>query len=83
MNRITSRLGLTAIALVSGSALFAQSTTTGSVSGSVVGSNGRAVAGATVKLTSGQISRTALTDASGTFRFGLLNVGNWIGRAHV
>ena len=77
MNRITSRLGLTAIALVSGSALFAQSSTTGSVSGSVVGTNGRAVAGATVKLTSGQISRTALTDASGTFRFGLLNVGNW------
>lgn len=55
MNRITSRLGLTAIALVSGSALFAQSSTTGSVSGSVVGTNGRAVAGATVKLTSGQI----------------------------
>ncbi|MFZ9834416.1 MAG: TonB-dependent receptor [Holophagaceae bacterium] len=77
MNRITSRLGLTAIALVSGSALFSQSTTTGSVSGSVVGPNGRAVAGATVKLTSGQISRTALTDAAGTFRFGLLNVGNW------
>ena len=77
MNRITSRLGLTAIALVSGSVLFAQSTTTGSVSGIVVGSNGKPVAGAAVKITSGQISRTALTDASGSFRFGLLNVGNW------
>ena len=77
MNRITSRLGLTAIALVSGSVLFAQSTTTGSVSGLVLGSDGRPVAGATVRITSGQISRTALTDASGSFRFGLLNVGNY------
>ncbi|MEY3314504.1 MAG: hypothetical protein RLZZ438_103, partial [Acidobacteriota bacterium] len=65
MNRITSRLGLTAIALVSGTVLFAQSTTTGSVSGLVVGSNGKPVAGATVRISSGQISRTALTDASG------------------
>lgn len=77
MNRITSRLGLTAIALVSGSVLFSQSTTTGSVSGLVLGSNGKPVAGATVKVSSGQISRTGLTDANGTFRFGLLNPGNW------
>ncbi|MFM8234369.1 MAG: TonB-dependent receptor domain-containing protein, partial [Holophagaceae bacterium] len=77
MNRITSRLGLTAIALISGSVLFAQSTTTGSVSGIVVGANGKPVAGASVKMSSGQITRTALTDAAGTFRFGLLNVGNW------
>ena len=76
MNRITSRLGLTAIALVSGSALFAQSTTTGSVSGRVT-SAGKNISGATLRLSSGQVTRTIVTNADGSFRIGLLNPGSW------
>lgn len=77
MNRIHTRLGLTAMALVSGFALVAQSATTGSISGTVLGTDGRGLAGATVRLTSAQVSRTAVTDSNGGFRLGLLNPGTW------
>lgn len=77
MNRVFSRLGLTAVAIVAGSALMAQSSTTGAVSGVVTDSNGAALAGATVTLTSAQISRSIVTGADGSFRLGLLNPGNW------
>lgn len=77
MNRVFSRLGLTAVAIVAGSALYAQSSTTGAVSGVVTDSNGAALAGATVTLTSAQITRTIVTGADGSFRLGLLNPGNW------
>ncbi len=77
MSRISARLGLTAFVLVSSSVLIAQTTTTGSLSGTITGTNGQPLAGATIKVSSGQISRTGMTDGSGTFRFGLLNVGNW------
>jgi hypothetical protein len=76
MNRITSRLGLTAIALVSGSVLFAQSSTTGSISGRVI-SGGKNISGATIRLSSGQVTRTVVTNADGSFRLGLLNPGSW------
>ncbi|MBS1785042.1 MAG: TonB-dependent receptor [Acidobacteria bacterium] len=77
MNRVISRLGLTAVAIVAGSALMAQSSTTGAVSGVVTDNNGAALAGATITLTSSQISRTMVTGADGSFRLGLLNPGSW------
>jgi len=78
MNRIFNRLGFTAVAIVAGVLpAAAQSTTTGSVSGIVKGANGAPLADATVRVTSGQVSRTAVTSSDGSFRFGLLNPGAW------
>ncbi len=77
MNRVFSRLGLTAVAIVAGSALYAQSSTTGAVSGVVTDNNGAALAGASITLTSAQITRTITTGADGSFRLGLLNPGTW------
>jgi hypothetical protein len=78
MNRIFNRLGFTAVAIVAGALpVVAQSTTTGSVSGVVRGANGAPLADATVRLASGQVTRTAVTAADGSFRFGLLNPGAW------
>ncbi|HET6329297.1 MAG TPA: TonB-dependent receptor [Holophagaceae bacterium] len=77
MNRVLSRLGLTAVAIVAGSALYAQSSTTGAVSGVVTDNNGAPLAGATVTLASGQITRNITTGADGSFRLGLLNPGTW------
>ncbi len=82
MNRILSRLGLTAVSLVAGSALYAQSSsTTGSVSGIVRDGSGAPISGATVTLTSSQVTRTMVTGADGTFRLGLLNPGTWTVKA--
>ncbi|HJU83548.1 MAG TPA: TonB-dependent receptor [Holophagaceae bacterium] len=78
MNRVVSRLGLTAIAIVAGSvAGYAQSSTTGSVSGVVTDDKGAPLAGATVTLTSAQVTRTATTGSDGSYRLGLLNPGSW------
>src|SRR5690348_18185011 len=77
MNRVFSRLGLTAVAIVAGSALYAQSSTTGAVSGVITDNNGAPLAGASVTLTSGQVSRTITTGADGSFRLGLLNPRTW------
>ena len=77
MNRVISRLGLTAVAIVAGSALYAQSSTTGAISGVVTDNNGAALAGASVTLTSTQVTRTITTGADGSFRLGLLNPGTW------
>ncbi len=78
MNRIFTRLGFTAVALVAGAVTAtAQSTTTGSVSGVVRGPNGAPLADATVRISSGQVTRTSVTSADGSFRFGLLNPGAW------
>jgi outer membrane receptor protein involved in Fe transport len=77
MNRVFSRLGLTAVAIVAGSALYAQSSTTGAVSGVVTDNNGAPLAGATVTLTSAQVTRNITTGADGSFRLGLLNPGTW------
>jgi len=79
MNRIFTRLGFTAAALVAGSGIVAhaQTATSGAVSGTVSDKNGAPLAGATVRLSSAQTSRTFLTGSDGSFRLGLLNPGTW------
>ena len=79
MNRIFTRLGFTAAALVAGSGIVAnaQTATTGAVSGVVADKNGAHLAGATVRLSSTQTSRTIITGTDGAFRLGLLNPGSW------
>jgi len=79
MNRIFTRLGFTAAAIVAGSGIVAhaQTATTGAVSGAVTDGKGAPVAGATVRLTSAQTTRQAVTGADGAFRLGLLNPGAW------
>ena len=79
MNRIFSRLGLTAIAIVAGAGTFAyaQTATTGGMSGTITDKAGAPVAGALVRLTSTQTSRTFVTGTDGSFRMGLLNPGAW------
>lgn len=71
------RLCFSALALVAGTAAFAQTATTGAVSGTVLDGSGQPVAGATVTLVSSQITRTVATDAAGHFLAGLLNPGPW------
>ncbi|GLH69697.1 membrane protein [Geothrix rubra] len=78
MNRVFSRLGLAAaIVAGAGTYAFAQTATTGAVSGTITDKAGAPVAGAAVRVTSAQTSRTYLTGADGTFRMGLLNPGSW------
>ncbi len=79
MNRIFSRLGLTAVALVAGGGIVAhaQSSTTGGLNGVVTDASGKPMVGVTVTAASAQITRTAVTAADGSFRIGLLNPGTW------
>jgi len=78
MNRVFSRLGLAAaIVAGAGTFAFAQTATTGAVSGTITDKAGAPVAGAAVRLTSAQTSRTFLTGTDGSFRMGLLNPGAW------
>ncbi|MBP1772926.1 MAG: TonB-dependent receptor [Holophagaceae bacterium] len=79
MNRVLTRLGFTAAAIVAGGGIVAhaQTATTGAVSGVVSDKNGAPLAGATLRLTSSQTSRTIVTGADGSFRLGLLNPGAW------
>lgn len=79
MNRVFTRLGFTAAAIVAGSGIVAhaQTATTGAVSGAVTDGKGAPVAGATIRLTSAQTTRQAVTGADGSFRLGLLNPGAW------
>ncbi len=79
MNRIFTRLGLTAAAIVAGGGIVAhaQTATTGAVSGVVSDRNGAPISGATVRLSSSQTSRTYITGTDGSFRLGLLNPGAW------
>lgn len=77
MHRNLSRLGLTALTLVAGQILVAQTVTTGAINGRVTDKTGNPVAAATVRLTSGQVSRTVVTAADGHFQAGLLNAGAW------
>ncbi|BDU78837.1 TonB-dependent receptor [Mesoterricola sediminis] len=72
-----AKLGFTALALVASPALVAQTSTTGSVNGVVADKGGAPVAGATILMVSGQISRTVVTDAEGRFSASLLNPGRW------
>jgi len=79
MNRVLTRLGFTAAAIVAGGGIVAhaQTATTGAVSGVVSDKNGAPLAGATVRLSSTQTSRTYITGTDGSFRLGLLNPGAW------
>lgn len=78
MNRVFSRLGLAAaIVAGAGTYAFAQTATTGAVSGTITDKAGAPVAGALVRLSSAQTSRTFLTGTDGSFRMGLLNPGAW------
>ena len=79
MNRIFSRLGFTAAAIVAGGGIVAhaQTATTGAVSGTITDKAGAPLAGAAVRLSSSQTSRTYITGTDGSFRVGLLNPGAW------
>ncbi len=79
MNRIFTRLGFTAAVIVAGGGIVAhaQTATTGAVNGVVSDKSGAPVAGATVRITSAQTSRTYITGTDGSFRMGLLNPGAW------
>jgi outer membrane receptor protein involved in Fe transport len=77
MSRKLNWLGLTALALVAGVTAQAQTTTTGAINGMVRDANGKPLAGATVTVTSAQITRTAMTDAEGSYRLALLTPGEW------
>lgn len=77
MRNNLTRLGLTALTLVAGQVLVAQTVTTGAINGHVTDKAGNPVAAATVRLTSGQVSRTIVTGADGHFQAGLLNAGAW------
>ncbi|GLH73521.1 membrane protein [Geothrix limicola] len=77
MNRIFTRLGFTAAALVAGSGIVAhaQDSTTGAISGVVTGPNGAVVAGAKVILDGGRGQVVRVTDANGTFKASALIPG--------
>jgi len=63
--------------LCSGSVMMGQTITTGAISGRVVDVGGAPVVGASVRATSGQITRTVVTNPEGHFMLSLLNGGSW------
>lgn len=77
MTGSTSTLGTLALILACGPAAYSQSMTTGAVSGTLRGPDGAPVGGALVTATSNQVQRTAVSQANGTYHFGLLNPGDW------
>ena len=77
MNRVFSRLGLTAIAIVAGSALHAQGTQTGNLVGVVKeASTNKPIAGARLVVHTPQGDFTTTTNAQGAFRLVGLIPGN-------
>lgn len=71
-------LTLTPVAfLLTGGALLAQTVQTGAIFGTVKDPAGKPVSGAVVIARSGQTERRTVTAENGTYRFPLLNVGNW------
>ncbi|MFN7958941.1 MAG: TonB-dependent receptor [Holophagaceae bacterium] len=77
MNRIYTRLGFTAVALVAGAVGYAQDATTGAISGTVMGPNGAPVAGAKVVLDGGRGQVVRVTDANGAFKASALIPGQY------
>jgi len=63
--------------LCSGAMLVGQTVTTGAISGKVTDSGHAPVAGAVIRATSGQVTRTVTTNAEGSFTLSLLNGGAW------
>lgn len=74
---------LVAVALAISSRAVAQETTTGTVGGRIMDSQGLAVPGATVTATGPQGSRTAVTDAEGRFNVPYLTPGLYAVRAEL
>ncbi|HJV49226.1 MAG TPA: TonB-dependent receptor [Geothrix sp.] len=73
-----SKLTAVAVLLASGATLsYAQTATTGAFQGVVSDTSGAPLAGAIIRMTSFQITRTATTDAEGKFHAGLMNAGTW------
>lgn len=68
-------LGLLTFAIVGGTAAMAQTSTTGALAGTILNERGTALSGASIRLVSGQVTRTAMTDAAGNWRLALLNPG--------
>ncbi len=67
------------VLLAGTSAVWAQTASTGALTGTVIDQSGGVVAGATVTVTNngtGQ-ERTATTDSSGSYKFSLLRPGNY------
>ena len=78
MSRRGSHSGIGILSVLASSVLaVAQTSTTGAFQGRLIGPDGKPVAGATVTLSSDQITRTARTDAAGAFALSLLNPGRW------
>lgn len=79
MNRVITRLGFTAVAIIAGSGIIAhaQTVTTGGANGVVRDNNGNTLAGANVKLSGGQNSRDTVTAADGSWRIGLMIPGDY------
>ncbi|MDE3245510.1 MAG: TonB-dependent receptor, partial [Acidobacteriota bacterium] len=76
MNRTITRLGLTGLALVAGAVAYAQSPTTGMITGKVTVS-GNPAAGAKVILSGPALqgARTVVTETDGSFRFSFVPSG--------
>jgi len=70
-------IGPALAALVLGAPLAAQTVTTGSITGTIKGSDGQPLAGVTVRVSSNQITRTTITKDDGRYTFFLLNAGAW------
>jgi len=78
LERSLTAFALWSLVLASGSSVAAQTTTTGSLSGTVLARTASApLANVKVHLVSPQITRTTVTDEQGRFRAGLLNPGEW------
>jgi len=72
------RLTAVAVVLAAGATLSqAQTATTGAFQGVVSDANGAPLAGAVIRMTSFQITRTTTTGSDGKFQSGLMNAGTW------
>lgn len=78
MKQALSRLTAVAVLLAAGATLSrAQTATTGAFQGAVSDTSGAPLAGAVIRMTSFQVTRTATTGADGKFQAGLMNAGTW------
>lgn len=73
-----SRLTVVAVLLAGGATVSrAQTATTGAFQGFVSDASGAPLAGALIRMTSLQVTRTATTGPDGKFHSGLMNAGTW------
>jgi len=78
LNRNSRLICCIAAGVFSSGVAFAQSVTTGALTGVVLDRSGSPVVGANVKISSGQIVRSTVTNADGRYQISLLNAGNWV-----